>query len=461
MTGSADLVPPASLAGAKKWRRYPAYKDSGIEWLGEIPQHWEVKRLKRGYEVQLGKMLRNEPLSKQDTLEPYIRAANVYWEGIDISDIKEMWFSPGEKKQYEVSKGDLIVCEGGDVGRSAIWDGSITPIYIQNAVHRVRAKDGNLNKFLYYLMYTLKSCGYFELLCDRATLAHLTREKLVRILLPFPPVSEQRAIINYLDRETAKIDALVATKERFIKLLAEKRTALISQAVTKGLDPNVPLKDSGVEWLGEIPEHWEVKKVKYLTGKIGSGKTPKGGSEIYVNEGILFLRSQNVHFNRLCLDDSVYIDQETEAQMASTRVYPNDILLNITGASLGRCNIVPEDFPPANVNQHVCIIRPGKQVNPKFLNFLISSSNVQAQIFSTENGSSREGLNFQQVGNLIVSCPPLSEQDEIVDYLEQEIRKIDALITKTRESIEKLKEYRTALISAAVTGKIDVREEAP
>ncbi|RJQ30093.1 MAG: restriction endonuclease subunit S [Peptococcaceae bacterium] len=448
MTEAADLLSTISQADAKKWRQYPAYKDSGIEWLGEIPEHWEVKQLKRGYDVQLGKILRNESVSKQDTLEPYIRAANVYWEGIDISDIKEMWFSPGEKKQYEVSKGDLIVCEGGDVGRSAIWDGSITPIYIQNAVHRVRAKDSNLNKFLYYLMYALKSCGYFDLLCDRATLAHLTREKLVRILLPFPPLSEQEIIAAFLDRETAKIDALVATKERFIELLAEKRTALISQAVTKGLDPNAPMKDFGVEWLGEIAAHWEVKRLKHAVSSLivkgNSVKRPFVALE-YIMSGFAKLVND---YEYPIADASEYaLFEEGDILFGKLRPYLRKYwLANFSGCC------------PAEL----LVLRPDEeQLDRKFFYYFIQSAYFIAMADGTSYGVKMPRTSWEKLGWMSIVFPDIYKQRTIASHLDAETAKIDALIAKTRESIEKLKEYRTALISAAVTGKINVREEAP
>lgn len=222
------------------------------------------------------------------------------------------------------------------------------------------------------------------------------------------------------------------------------------------------MKDSGVEWLGEIPAHWEIKRVKYLVSKIGSGKTPKGGAEVYSESGVFFLRSQNIYFDGLRLDDVVYIDESIDLEMASTRVLPHDVLLNITGASLGRCSLVPEGFPPANTNQHVCIIRPIINfISPRFLHKAVSSSVVQAQIFSSEDGVSREGLTFSQIANFILAVPRhLSEQKAIASYLDRETTKLDAFIAKIRTGIEQLKEYRTALISSAVTGKIDIRAEA-
>ena len=266
-------------------------------------------------------------------------------------------------------------------------------------------------------------------------------------------------IAAFLDRETARIDALIEKKRRQIELLQEKRSALISHAVTKGLDPNAPMKDSGIEWLGQIPKHWDIRKVKHLTTKIGSGKTPKGGAEVYVDSGVMLFRSQNVHFDGLRLDDVVFIEDEVDAEMANTRVRPGDVLLNITGASLGRCCLVGEDIGPANVNQHVCIIRAWRsKIVPDYLNAAMSSFVAQSQIFASENGTSREGLNFQQVGNLLIVVPPrLEEQDEISRHIRVHTDRMDAIISTVVRSIDQLRELRTAMISAAVTGKIDVR----
>jgi type I restriction enzyme, S subunit len=218
------------------------------------------------------------------------------------------------------------------------------------------------------------------------------------------------------------------------------------------LKPYERYRPSGVEWLGNVPEHWETSRLGYLAEKIGSGKTPKGGAETYQADGILLIRSQNVHDSGLRLADVAFIDESIDEEMAGTRVAPHDVLLNITGASLGRCSIAPKDLPPANVNQHVCIVRisPSKAI-PRFVQRALSSRPVHEQIFSFENGSSREGLNFQQVRSLILGVPSIAEQHSIADFLDRETAKIDTLMTKKRALIEKLREKRTALISRTVT----------
>ena len=181
---------------------------------------------------------------------------------------------------------------------------------------------------------------------------------------------------------------------------------------------------------------------------------------MYVTSGIMLLRSQNIHFDGLRLEDVVYITEEMNADMIDTAVYPYDTLLNITGASLGRCAMVPPSIGRANVNQHVCIIRPlVQQCNPSFMAFMTSSRVIQYQVFASEEGTSREGISFEKIGNFKIALPPLDEQAEIASYLNEQTSRIDALEDKNQQSIETLQEYRSALISAAVTGQIDVREE--
>ena len=170
-------------------------------------------------------------------------------------------------------------------------------------------------------------------------------------------------------------------------------------------------------------EGWEVKKLGFITKKIGSGKTPSGGAETYVDEGIMFLRSQNVYDEGLNLEDVVYIDEGTDADMATSRVQPKDILLNITGASLGRTCIVPDEFSRANVNQHVCIIRMSNLKHSVFISWLMKSAGIKAQIQNAQTGAAREGLNFEQITNLVFVLPLLSEQTAIATYLDRETAK--------------------------------------
>ena len=211
-------------------------KDSGVDWLGEVPVHWKVTKLKRGFKVKLGKMLQPIQKNEDDLLLPYMRASNVQPFGIDISDIKEMWINPNEMVDLRLEDGDLLVSEGGDVGRCAIWNNELSEVYFQNSINRVRALKNNNNVYLNYLLRSIKNSGAIDVICNRLSIAHLTAEKLNELAIVVPDASEQTAIANFLDRQTTKIDALITETQKSIALLKEHRTALISAAVTGKID---------------------------------------------------------------------------------------------------------------------------------------------------------------------------------------------------------------------------------
>lgn len=448
-----------------KHKPYPVYKPSGIEWLREIPANWEVKRLRDSVTDYVGGVWGSEPNGLDDL--PCVRVADfdrirlrVYMSNPTMRAI-----APNDRRQRILSPGDLLLEKsgGGDlqpVGAVMLYDYD-TPAVCSNFVARLRIAVEYDSVFLTYFHFALYAIRLNTKSIKQTTgIQNLDTSAYLNELVCFPPLAEQRAIAAFLDRETGQIDALVSKKERLIELLQEKRTALISHTVTKGLDPKAPLKDSGVEWLGEIPRHWEVRRLKHVIEKIGSGKTPKGGAERYVNKGVMFLRSQNVHFGGLQLADVAHIDAITDNEMSGSRVREGDVLLNITGASLGRSCVARLERADANVNQHVCILRAVQRQNdPDFLAYSIESTSLQDQIFNNENGVSRDALNFEQIGELVFSRPAIVEQKSIAAFLDRETAKLDNLIDRVHEAIELLKELRTALISAAVTGKIDVREE--
>ncbi|MDM1340580.1 restriction endonuclease subunit S [Acinetobacter pseudolwoffii] len=209
-------------------------KDSGVEWLGEVPEHWYVTSVKRGFSVKLGKMLQPEKNSENDVSKKYLKASNISWNVISSTE-NEMWFSENDILQLRLNKGDLLVTEGGDVGKSCIWD-STQEMYYQNSINRVRSKKHALNKFLYYWIFKLKSIGYIDILCNKATIAHFTAEKLNEMILLLPSKYEQNEIVNYLDEKTSKIDTLIAKQRELIAKLKKYRISIISHAVTGKID---------------------------------------------------------------------------------------------------------------------------------------------------------------------------------------------------------------------------------
>lgn len=291
-----------------------------------------------------------------------------------------------------------------------------------------------------------------------STYGAVSVEDVCNMVVENPSLTDQKNISGYLDKQIEFNELLIAKKELMISFLREKQESLITQAITRGLNENAKMKESGIHWLGQIHEKWRLTRIKYVTNKVGSGVTPKGGADVYLREGIPFLRSQNIYSDGLRLDDVAYISTEIHESMINSKVQKGDVLLNITGASLGRCYYFDDDYE-ANVNQHVCILRPNNNILSRYLHYLLISYLGQNQIAINEVGGGREGLNFEDIKAFIIPLPSKDEQAEIVDYLESEIKKIDGLKEATEKSIALLRERRESLISEAVTGqlKIEVR----
>ena len=439
---------------------YPAYKDSGVEWMGKIPAHWEVKASRREFTIQLGKMLQPTAKGPQDSEIPYFKAQHVQWETVRTTGLPIMWADPADEVQYGVLDGDLLVCEGGEVGRAGIVRNPPDRAIIQNALHRVRSTGTSNIRLLMYLLKHAASQGWFEILCNRATIAHFTSEKFGDLPIPTPSPPEQRAIAAFLDRETAKIDALVAKKERLIELLQEKRTALISDAVTKGLDPDVPLKDSGVEWLGEIPTHWIGLPLKrWVAVKITDGphETPQ-----FVPNGIDFISAEAVSNRKINFDKRRgFISPELHTYYSrKCKPIRDDILICKSGATTGKLARVDTDHE-FSVWSPLAIVRSNRyRIIPRFLEMALEAEYVQNQIKRTWSAGTQPNISMGDLERLHVVAPDIKEQRKILAYVDSKTDGFSPIIPKIHEAIDRLKELRTALISAAVTGKIDVREAA-
>lgn len=442
---------------ASKWRPYPAYKPSGVEWVGEIPAHWETHLVKRHFQIDLGKMLDSSKQPEEGTSKPYLRAANIYWEGVWLDDVNEMKFTAHQMRRYRLQKGDLLVTEGGvTVGRSAIWEGELDECYYQNSLNRARLKNDLPAKLLYYWLFFLKRTGYIDLAAEKATFGHLTKEKLEALPMVVVPNAEAMAIIGFLDRKLDQIEHLTAKNERLVQLLQEQRAALISHAVTKGLDPSVPMKDSGVEWLGEIPAHWEVKAYKRVTSRIDVG-IAEAATHAYADQGVPIIRSTNVKPNRIVSDDILHIADWFAEKNRSKYLHRGDIVTVRTG-NAGISAVVPPSLEKSQCFTLLISTPRPRQVSQFYCYFLNAKPGQTA--FSLEGwGTAQTNISVPILQNIPIVDPPYEEQKQIVSFLDRETAKIDALVAGEQEVIEKLREYRTALVSAAVTGKIDVRSE--
>ncbi|MBH3286302.1 restriction endonuclease subunit S [Serratia marcescens] len=441
-----------------KYKAYPEYKDSGVEWLGKIPTHWICTQIKYGYDITLGKMLQKNKSSSKDELKPYLKAQNIQPTGIDLSVIDNMWFSPDEKNKLLLKNNDVLISEGGDVGRSAIWQGQLVECYIQNAINRARAIKGNSTYFLNYWMVYLKSADFINTLCNKATIAHYTAEKVEASPLLLPNSDEQLQISLFLDHETAKIDKLIEKQQQLIELLKEKRQAVISHAVTKGLNPDVPMKDSGVEWLGEVPEHWIVRRLKH-TSTLQSGM-PKGKDLTGKNSiSVPMLRVANVQDGYLDLTEVNNINIEP-CQLERYLLRDGDVLMNEGGDNdkLGRGAVWNAPINNCIHQNHVFAIRPFS-IESEWLDILTRADYAKFHFYrvakQSTNLASISSTNVKETPLLI---PPRKERDEILKFVNFQLNKIKATQEFSIKQVALLQERRTALISAAVTGKIDVRD---
>ncbi len=454
-----------------KRKPYPKYKPSGVEWLGDVPENWAAQGVKFCYSIQLGKMLQPEPASPTDEETLYLKSQHVQWGYVRVADLPTMWTNKKERRQYAVKDGDLLVCEGGDVGRAAVVRDAPDGTIIQNALHRVRPQGENENGFLLYVLAHAESQGWFEIICNKSTIAHFTVDKFGALGVALPTPAEQRAIAAFLDRETGRIETLISKKRELVERLKEKRTALISSTVTRGLPAeaaakaglpvNPPLKPSGHPWLDDIPKHWEVKRLKevsVLFGRIGF----RGYSTddlVYEGEGAISMSPSNMAEGVMNLDKCTWLSWEKYHESPEIQVQPEDVIMVKTGSTLGKTAFVHSVPVPMTVNPQLMIFKEVK-CSKRFLFYYVFSKVVQDVIPLHNTGSTIPTMTQEGIGKLPFPHPPLPEQAAIASYLDAETAKLDTLVAKIEEAVERLQEYRTALITAAVTGKIDVRGNA-
>lgn len=435
--------------------RYDSYKDSGVQWLGEIPSHWKCLSIKRLTLVKRGASPRpiDDPKYFDDEGEyAWVRIADVTASDKNLLETTQRLSELGSSLSVKMQPDSIFLSIAGSVGKPIITK-------IKACIHDGFVYFPDWKESINFLYYIFASGQPYLGLGKLGTQLNLNTDTVGNIKIALPPSDEQEAIVDFLDKRLAQVDALIAKQETLLGKLAEQRVALISHAVTKGLNPDVDFFVSKNAWLGEIPKGWILKPTKYFLSYVGSGKTPKGGAEVYIDEGVIMIRSQNVHDEGLRLEDVVHITDEADQGQINTRVYEDDVLLNITGASLGRVSLVPKGIPLANVNQHVCILRPIQSlILPQFLHLIMQSHYAKSLIKSEENGTSREGLTFEQIKAMVFALPPIDEQQAICEKIQSDLDDLNKSKNSCKNLIKKLKEYRSTLITQVVTGKIDVRK---
>ena len=414
-------------------------------WIGEIPASWGFGLLKRFCSVTLGKMIPQVGDSDAPSGSPYLRAAHVQPLGrLWLEDIKLMQFSQAEACRLTLAKGDVVVVEGGaGYGRAAFLKNDLEGWGFQNSINRVRTSASGDGRYVNYLFSGIQGAGVFETLINTSTIPHLTAEKLEVVAVPWPPIDEQRQIAEYLDRETGKIDELIAKQEQLVATLTERVTALWASRIDllRAHHPTVSLR----RVISSI-----------VDGPFGSSLT----SAHYSNEGARVIRLGNIGIFTFRDADEAYIPLEYARELSAHAVLAGDVVVAGLGDDkmpLGRAAVVPEALGIALVKADCYRVRPNEQVSAEYLAWALSSPQLRDQFKVLSRGSTRQRLNTAVVREATIPLPPRFEQDHAVEQFTRESVRTGQVVLKASKVVETLRERRSALISAAVTGKIDVR----
>lgn len=431
-------------------QRYDSYKPSGIYFLSEFPSGWKIRK---------GKYLFNEenrPVHPGDEIVTCFRDGQVTLrknrrvEGFTNS-LKEIGYQG-------VRKGDLVIHNmdafAGAIGISDS-DGKATPVY-----SCCTPQSAEISQYYYcYLLRYLARNGFILSLAkgirERSTDFRFNDFK--ELYLPVPSRAEQDAIVSYLDTATAKIDSAIAQQQKMIDLLNERKQIIINNAVTKGLNPNAKMKDSGVEWIGEVPKEWDFVKLKHLTKIISKGTTPSTiWRDVLSNGTIRFLKAENIVNNAVCEKPEFYIDEVTHSILKRSNLLENDLLFVIAGATIGKVAILPKELTPANTNQAISFVRLQNPEMSKYVWYVLQSEVTRNYIWSNAVQSAQPNISMEDLGNIQVPIPNVLEQKEIIAYIETKISPIENTIRNCQQQISFLQERKQIIINEVVTGKVKV-----
>ena len=441
---------------------YPSYKDSGVKWIGEIPNDWDSIKLKYigflygGLSGKSGKDFNDDENPNNKPFIPFTNICeNTYISKNDLGKVN----ITEEDTQNRVEKNDLFFLMSSEdqegIGKPSVLKEDIGEVYLNTFCRGFRITKENYDSL--FVNYLLSGHSYRELLSVEGrgfTRINLRSHKVSDFQIFYPPKETQSQIVSFLDKKTQKIDDLIQKTEKKIELLKEKRTSLINHCVTKGLNPNVEMKDSGIEWMGDIPSHWIITRFKYQ-GEVIIGLSYKPENQVDESKGILVMRSSNVQKGKPSFKDNVFVDCSIPEKL---RTKEGDILICSRNGSrrlIGKNCLITSEIEGMTWGVFMTMFRSPSY---KFIYWLLNSS-----VFKSQSGlfltSTINQLTVSTLENMIIPyVNDIEEQTKIVEYLDEQTQKIDSTIQKETQRIELLKEYRQSLISEVVTGKVDVRD---
>lgn len=426
-------------------------KESGIDWIGQIPEEWEISKIK--FTTQLNGRIGWQGLTSAEYKEegPYLITGTDFHNGTinfeTAVHIDEKRWS--EASQIQVENGDLLITKDGTVGKVAIISGLDDKASLNSGVLRIQTIDEIDRKFLYYVLLSDEFWMWFNYTNSGAsTILHLYQNVFDEFTFTFPQKNEQQKIADFLDKKTAQLDKAKALLEEQIQKLKDYRSSLIYETVTKGLDKTVPLKDSGIDWIGQVPEGWGVKAIKYIFDEIGSGSTPKSDNEIFYDGDINWIQSGDLYQTDTVTSVSKTISYQGFIYTSALKIYqPPFVALAMYGASVGN---VAVSYIDACVNQAV-VVMLGSSEKVGFGKYAIEASKSNL-IFSAQGGT-QPNISQNLIKNWSIPQPKSEEQDQIVDFLDNETSRIDELIKIKFKQIENINKQRQTLIYDYVTGK--------
>jgi type I restriction enzyme S subunit len=439
--------------------KYPHYKPSGVQWLGEVPAHWDVLPLKRDLQfVTSGS--RGWADNYADDGDLFIRIGNLTRDSIRLSlaDVQRVLVPEGaEGARTKVQVGDVLFSITAYLGSVAVVPESLGTAYVSQHVALARPANNLVSsEWIAYVASSMVGQTFLQTQGYGGTKVQLSLDDIASLVLTVPPRDEQAQIVSFLEAQAAKIDALIAEQEKLIRLLAEKRRATISHAVTRGLDPAAPMKDSGVAWLGEVPAHWAVTPLKHLVN-FRSGGTPSKEKLNYWNGDVPWASAKDLKTDRLA-DTIDHITAAAIEEKAADLVPRGAVLVVVRGMILARMFPVSIVDTPMAINQDLKAVIPGERIDSEFLAWLLRGTSDDSLRRLDEAGHGTKALRMDAWASMFLPVPPIPEQARIAQFIEQEMTRLAQLQNEAERAIALLKERRAALIAAAVTGQIDVRQ---
>ncbi|MFD0765805.1 restriction endonuclease subunit S [Mucilaginibacter lutimaris] len=442
-------------------KSYNQYKSSGDSFVKSIPSHWRIDKLKRHCYLK-GRIgwqgLKHSEFSEDKNL-PYLITGMNFKNGIiqwdEVYHISEERYNEAPEIQLKI--GDILMTKDGTIGKLLFVDTLPGKASLNSHLLVLRPlNNAYFPRFLYYQLLSEHFNNHIELYKSGTTFYGLSQEDTGKFKVLLPPLEEQFRISQYLDFKTKQLDKLIYEKEKLIELLKEERIATIHSAMTKGLNPHAPLVDSGIEWSGKIPDSWQIWKLSHAFKKIGSGTTPESGNPLYHENGTVNWLNTGDLNDGILTETSKKVTERALKDYAALKIFPaRTVVIAMYGATIGKVSVVNCEI---TTNQACCVFYDSDVIINEFLFYWFIIN--KPQIINLSKGGGQPNISSEALKSLKVPCPNKDEQQQIIDFIKVEEERILNIANKVRNEIDYLKEYKTALISEVVTGKVDIRDEA-